>query len=55
MCVEIDLTKPLLSRFQSKERNWRIQYKGFRMIRFHYGEQGHRETMSIETKVQGIS
>ena len=43
MSVEVDLTKPLLSRFRLNGRIWRIQYEGLRMICFKCGTQGHKE------------
>lgn len=39
--VEIDLTKPLLSKFWLKGRVWRIHYEGFHMICFQCGCWGH--------------
>ena len=43
MCVEVDLTKPLLSKFRLNGRVWGIQYEGLKMICFHCGRQGHKE------------
>lgn len=31
-CIEVDLSKPLLSKFRSNGRVWRIQYEGLRQI-----------------------
>lgn len=41
--VEIDLTKPLFSKFWLKGRIWRIQYEGLRMVCFKCGKLGHNE------------
>ena len=43
MCVEVDLTKPLLSKFRLNDRVWGIQYEGLKMICFKCGHQGHKE------------
>ena len=43
LCVEVDLTKPLLSKFRLNGRVWGIQYEGLKMICFHCGRQGHKE------------
>lgn len=33
-CIEVDLTKPLLSKFKLNKRAWIIQYEGLKMICF---------------------
>ena len=43
LSVEVDLTKPLLSKFRLNGRIWRIQYEGLRMICLACGKQGHKE------------
>ena len=43
LCVEVDLTKPLLSKFRLNGRVWGIQYEGLKMICFKCGRQGHKE------------
>jgi len=43
LCVEVDLTKLLLSRFRLNGKIWTIQYEGLKMICFTCGKQGHRE------------
>jgi len=43
LCVEVDLTKPLLSKFRLNGRIWGIQYEGLKMICFKCGRQGHKE------------
>ena len=41
--MDVDLTKPLLSKFRLNGRIWLIQYEGLKMICFHCGKQGHKE------------
>lgn len=41
--VELDLTKPMLSKFRLKGRTWGIQYEGLKLICFKCGKSGHRE------------
>ncbi|XP_021747123.1 uncharacterized protein LOC110712972 [Chenopodium quinoa] len=41
--IEVDLTKPLLSKFRMNGRIWKIQYEGLRMICFKCGKLGHKE------------
>lgn len=41
--VEIDLSKPLLSKFWLKGKIWRIQYEWLRMVCFRCGKLGHAE------------
>jgi len=43
LSVEIDLAKPLLSKFRMNGRIWRIQYEGLRMVCFNCGKVGHKE------------
>jgi len=43
MSVEVDLSKPLLSKFKLHGRVWRIQYEGLRLICFKCGKIGHEE------------
>ena len=37
LSMKVDLTKPLLSKFQLNGRIWRVQYKGLQMIYFKCG------------------
>ncbi|XP_021851501.2 uncharacterized protein At4g02000-like [Spinacia oleracea] len=41
LSIELDLTKPLLSKFWLKGKIWKIQYEGLRMICFSCGKIGH--------------
>lgn len=43
LCIEVDLTKPLLSKFRLNGRVWKIQYEGLRQICFKCGHLGHKE------------
>ncbi|XVE96610.1 hypothetical protein REPUB_Repub02eG0237700 [Reevesia pubescens] len=43
MCVELDLTKPLVSRIFIGGRWQRIEYEGLKMLCFHCGRFGHSE------------
>ncbi|XP_021838157.2 uncharacterized protein [Spinacia oleracea] len=43
LSIEIDLTKPLLSKFWLNGKIWKIQYEGIRMICFKCGTMGHNE------------
>ncbi|XP_010666674.1 uncharacterized protein LOC104883810 [Beta vulgaris subsp. vulgaris] len=42
-CIEVDLSKPLLSKFKLNKRTWIIQYEGLKMICFKCGHLGHKE------------
>lgn len=48
LSVEIDLSKPLLSKFWLKGRIWQIQYEGLRMICYHCGKIGHKEENCVK-------
>jgi len=43
MSNEVDLSKPLLSKFRLHGKVWRIQYEGLKLICFKCGKLGHRE------------
>lgn len=43
LSVEIDLAKPLLSKFWLRGRIWRIQYEGIRLVCYQCGKIGHQE------------
>lgn len=43
LCVEVDISKPLLSKFRLNGRVWMIQYEGLRQICFKCGKLGHKE------------
>ncbi|KAJ4836052.1 hypothetical protein Tsubulata_008951 [Turnera subulata] len=39
VCVEVDLTKPLLSKFKLQRKVWRIVYEGLSMVCFMCGRE----------------
>ncbi|XVF65823.1 hypothetical protein PTKIN_Ptkin09bG0281600 [Pterospermum kingtungense] len=41
LCVEVDITKPLLSRFKLRRRVRRIEYEGIHLVCFQYGIYRH--------------
>lgn len=43
LSIELDLAKPLLSKFLLKRKFWRVQYEGLRMICFSCGKIDHSE------------
>ncbi|KAJ8425839.1 hypothetical protein Cgig2_021306 [Carnegiea gigantea] len=43
LSVELNLSKPLLYKFKHKNRVWKIQYEGLRILCFHCSEVGHKE------------
>lgn len=43
ICSEVDITKPLLSKFTMEGKAWPIEYKGIHLICFGCGIYGHRK------------
>lgn len=43
MCIEVDITKPLLSKYKLRRRVRRIEYEGIHLVCFNCGTYGHRE------------
>ncbi|XP_073015397.1 uncharacterized protein [Primulina eburnea] len=43
MCVEVDITKPLLAKFKLRRRVRKIEYEGIHLICFDCGVYGHRQ------------
>lgn len=43
MCIEVDITTPLLSKYKLRRRMRKIEYKGIHLICFKCGTYGHRE------------
>ncbi|XP_058765952.1 uncharacterized protein LOC131639472 [Vicia villosa] len=41
MCVEVNLTKPLLAMFSIKGRRYKIEYEGLHLLCLHCGRYGH--------------
>ena len=42
LCVEVDLSKPLISKFKLRHRVRRVAYEGIHMVCFECGKYGHR-------------
>lgn len=54
VCVEIDLTKPLVAKFWLDERWYSVEYEGIHTICFECGRYGHRaESCSESARVAG--
>jgi hypothetical protein len=45
LCVEVDLTKPLLAKFKLRRRIRRIMYEGLHLICLHCGQYGHKQEL----------
>ncbi|XP_031111990.1 uncharacterized protein LOC116015963 [Ipomoea triloba] len=43
MCVEVDITQPLISRFTLEEKVWLVAYEGMHLVCFSCGLYGHRQ------------
>nr|GMD33042.1 uncharacterized protein LOC109175269 [Ipomoea batatas] len=43
ICVEVDMSKPLLSRFVLNQEEWPIEYEGIHLVCFKCGRYGHRQ------------
>ncbi|XP_019172110.1 PREDICTED: uncharacterized protein LOC109167542 [Ipomoea nil] len=43
VCVEIDISKPLLSKFTLEEEVWPVEYEGLHLVCFQCGLYGHKE------------
>ena len=54
LSVQVDLSKPLLSKFHFHGRVWTIQYEGIKFICLHCGKVGHREEL-CPTKASDVS
>lgn len=50
-CIEVDLSKPLLSKFRLNGRVWIIQYEGLRQICFKCGHLGHKDEQCPKFRV----
>ena len=42
ICMEIDLEKPLISKFQLKRKVRKIEYEGIHLVSFSYGKFNYR-------------
>lgn len=45
LCVEVDLTKPLLAKFKLRRRIQRIMYEGLHLVCFHCAQYGHKQDL----------
>lgn len=43
LCIEVDLSKPLSSKFKLNGQIWKIQYEGSRMMCFKCVHLGHKQ------------
>ncbi|KAJ4826538.1 hypothetical protein Tsubulata_034976 [Turnera subulata] len=43
MSVEVDLTKPLVSKFRLRRRTWKVEYEGLHLVCFTCGCYGHKD------------
>ncbi|XVF47835.1 hypothetical protein PTKIN_Ptkin03bG0142800 [Pterospermum kingtungense] len=56
LCVEVDITKPLLAKFKLRRRIHRIKYEGIHLVCFQCGVYGHRkEICSVEKVVDQVA
>lgn len=53
ICVEVDITKPLLAKFNIRRRIIRIEYEVLHLICFQCGTPGHHKEQCPSTKVVG--
>lgn len=49
ICVEVDLTKPLLAKIKLRRRILRIMYEGLHLICFQCGQYGHKQEICSHT------
>lgn len=40
--MEIDLSKPLISKFRMRRRIWRLEYEGMHLVYFYCDKYGHK-------------
>lgn len=45
MCIEVDITKPLVSKFLLNDKEWPIEYEGIHLVCFNCGKYGHRHEL----------
>lgn len=41
LCVQVDITKPLMAMFSIKGKNFKVEYEGLHMLCFQCGKYGH--------------
>ncbi|XP_019150543.1 PREDICTED: uncharacterized protein LOC109147335 [Ipomoea nil] len=54
VCVELDISKPLLSKFTLEEEVWPVEYEGLHLVCFKCGLYGHKENQCGVDNVQNI-
>lgn len=54
MCFEIDLSKPLLSKFQFKGKIWKIQYEGLSLICYNCGRINYKKEDYLENRANQV-
>lgn len=55
ICVEVDLRKALVAKFNMNEQVYKVEYEGLNMICFHCGRFGHRkESCPLSTLPKGV-
>ena len=52
LCVEVDLTKPLLAKFKLRRQIHRIMYEGLHLVCFHCGQYGHKQEFCPSEKLE---
>lgn len=56
VCVEVDLTKPLVARLSLDDQWYNVEYEGIHTICFIYGMYGHRvEQCSLRTQEENTT
>ncbi|XP_019160886.1 PREDICTED: uncharacterized protein LOC109157434 [Ipomoea nil] len=53
VCVELDISKPLLSKFTLQEEVWPVEYEGLHLVCFNCGLYGHRQNQCGKNNDQG--
>ncbi|XP_057418459.1 uncharacterized protein LOC130712657 [Lotus japonicus] len=55
ICVEVDLRKALVAKFNMNDQVYKVEYEGLNLICFHCGRFGHRhEIFPLSTLPQGV-
>lgn len=55
MCVEVDMSKPLLWKFRLKRRTRRIEYEDLHLVCFECGKYGYMQSYCTSVKQAGES
>lgn len=54
LCIEVDLSKPLLTIFTIKDRKYKIEYEGIHFLCIDYGLFGNYKEGCPEKQVQRV-